>query len=79
LKFKTLKGRTVVAGSCKGQALVSLKPTSFLGGIDPNSSIIIGKNHDLKGQRMKDKVLRFPYGHGSTVGGHSYILWSKGV
>ena len=74
MKSKTLKGRAVVAGSCEGQALVSLQPISFLGGIDPNSGRIIEKNHDLKGECIKDKVLCFPYGHGSTVG--SYVLYS---
>jgi hypothetical protein len=74
LKFKTLKGRAVVAGLCEGQALVSLQPISFLGGIDPNSGVIIEKDHDLKGRRVKDRVLCFPYGHGSTVG--SYVLYS---
>lgn len=74
MKVKTLKGRAVVAGSCKGQALVSLKPISFLGGINPNSGIIVEKNHDLKGECITDKVLCFPYGHGSTVG--SYVLYS---
>lgn len=74
MKVKLLKGRAVVAGSCRGQALVSLQPISFLGGIDPNSGAIIEKNHDLKGKRIKDKILCFPYGHGSTVG--SYVLYS---
>lgn len=74
MKFKTLKGRAVVAGLCEGQALVSLQPISFLGGIDPNSGVIIEKDHDLKGRRVKDRVLCFPYGHGSTVG--SYVLYS---
>ena len=74
MKVKTLKGRAVVAGYCEGQALVSLQPISFLGGIDPNSGIIIEKNHDLKGECIKDKVLCFLYGHGSTVG--SYVLYS---
>jgi len=74
LNVKTLQGRGVVAGLCKGQALVSRKPISFLGGIDPNSGTIIEKNHDLKGKCIKDKILCFPYGHGSTVG--SYVLYS---
>ncbi len=74
MEFKTLKGRAVVGGSCEGRALVSLQPISFLGGIDPNSGIIIEKNHDLKEQLIKDKILCFPHGHGSTVG--SYVLYS---
>lgn len=74
MKFKMLKGRGVVAGYCKGQALVSRKPISFLGGIDSNTGKVIEENHDLKGKSIKGKVLCFPHGHGSTVG--SYVLYS---
>jgi len=74
VNFKTLKGRSVVAGRGKGQALVSHKPISFLGGIDSSTGKIIEENHDLKGESIKDKVLCFPHGHGSTVG--SYVLYS---
>jgi len=80
LKIKILKGRGVVSGRCRGVALVSAKPLSFLGGVDYNSGVIIEKGHDLKGESVKGKVLCFPYGHGSTVG--SYVLYSlvkKGV
>jgi len=69
-----LKGRTVVEGRCKAEALVSSKPISFLGGVDPADGKIIEKNHDLCGECVKDKVLCFPHGHGSTVG--SYVLYS---
>jgi hypothetical protein len=70
----TLKGRGIVEGSCKAEALVSSKPISFLGGVDPADGKIIEKNHDLCGECIKDKVLCFPYGHGSTVG--SYVMYS---
>ncbi len=70
----TLKGRVIVEGRCKAEALVSTKPISFLGGVDPNNGKIIMKNHDLYGKCVKDKVLCFPHGHGSTVG--SYVLYS---
>lgn len=50
------------------------KPISFLGGIDPNTGKIVEKNHDLQGENIKDKILCFPSGHGSTVG--SYVLYS---
>ena len=71
---KTLRGRGISAGRCKGTALVSSKPLSFLGGVDYDSGVVIEKDHDLKGQFIKDKVLCFPSGHGSTVG--SYVLYS---
>jgi hypothetical protein len=70
----TLKGRVIVEGHCTGEALVSSKPISFLGGVDPADGKIVEKNHDLCGACMKDKVLCFPHGHGSTVG--SYTLYS---
>jgi predicted aconitase with swiveling domain len=70
----TLKGRRIVEGHCRAEALVSAKPISFLGGVDPADGKIIEKGHDLCGECVKDKVLCFPYGHGSTVG--SYVLYS---
>ena len=71
---KTFKGRGISAGCCKGSALVSAMPLSFLGGVDYNSGVVVEKGHDLNGQPIKDKVLCFPSGHGSTVG--SYVLYS---
>jgi hypothetical protein len=69
-----LKGRAIVEGRCRAEALVSFKPISFLGGVDPADGKIIEKKHDLSGLCIKDKVLCFPHGHGSTVG--SYVLYS---
>jgi len=69
-----LKGRRIVEGHCRAEALVSAKPISFLGGVDPADGKIIEKGHDLCGECVKDKVLCFPHGHGSTVG--SYVLYS---
>jgi hypothetical protein len=69
-----LKGRKIVEGHCKAEALVSTKPISFLGEIDPADGKIIGKNHDLCGRCVKDMALCFPHGHGSTVS--SYVLYS---
>jgi len=71
---KTLKGRTIVEGRAKAEALVSRKPLSFLGGVDPADGRITEKNHDLCGECVKGRVLCFPHGHGSTVG--SYVLYS---
>jgi predicted aconitase with swiveling domain len=71
---KTLKGRSIIEGRCRGKALVSLKPISFLGGVDPADGNVIEKDHDLYGKCIKDRVLCFPHGHGSTVG--SYTLYS---
>jgi len=64
----------IVPGKCRGEALSSKKPISFLGGVDPETGVIIEKNHDLKGKCIKDKILCFPHGHGSTVG--SYVMYA---
>lgn len=69
-----LHGRGIVEGKCIGEALVSTKPISFLGDVDPATGKIIERRHDLYGECIKDKVLCFPHGHGSTVG--SYVLYS---
>ncbi len=69
-----LKGRVIVEGKTEGTALVSTRPISFLGGVDPADGTIIEKNHDLCGQCIRDKIFCFPHGHGSTVG--SYVLYS---
>jgi hypothetical protein len=74
MRALTLKGRRIVEGTCTGEALVSAKPISFLGGVDPADGRIIEKDHDLWGTCVKEKVLVFPHGHGSTVG--SYVLYS---
>lgn len=74
MKPITLKGRGIVEGTCTAEALVSMKPLSFLGGVDPADGKIIEKNHDLCRKCIKDKVLCFPHGHGSTVG--SYVLYA---
>jgi predicted aconitase with swiveling domain len=69
-----LKGRAIVEGCCRGEALVSLKPLSFLGGVDPANGVIVDKEHDLYGESVKGKILCFPHGHGSTVG--SYVIYA---
>ncbi|MCL2476798.1 DUF126 domain-containing protein [Candidatus Bathycorpusculum sp.] len=68
-----LKGRIIYKGKIQGQALVTSMPISFYGGVDPNTGIVLEKGHELQGQSLKDKILVFPQGKGSTVG--SYTLY----
>ena len=53
--------------------MVSRAPIGFYGGIDPKTGIVIEKGHELEGQCVKDKILVFPKGKGSTVG--SYVIY----
>ncbi len=71
--MEQLKGRLISKGKGEGQALVTIQPISFYGGVDPNTGIVIEKGHELQGQSVKDKILVFPTGKGSTVG--SYTLY----
>ncbi|RLE45754.1 MAG: hypothetical protein DRJ31_10830 [Candidatus Methanomethylicota archaeon] len=68
-----IKCRMISKGFAEGEALVSPEPISFFGGIDPKTSVVIDKKHPLKGVCIKDKILIFPTGKGSTVG--SYVIY----
>jgi hypothetical protein len=46
---------------------------SFFGGVDPESGVVIERDHELEGESIAGKVLVFPTGKGSTVG--SYTLY----
>lgn len=72
-KMEQLKGRLICKGNSEGEALVTSMPISFYGGVDPNTGVVIEKGHELQGQSVKDKILVFPQGKGSTVG--SYTLY----
>ena len=66
-------GRVVNGGHAEGEALVSREPIGFLGGVDPDSGVVIEAGHPLEGQSVAGRVLVFPTGKGSTVG--SYTLY----
>jgi hypothetical protein len=68
-----LEGRIISKGVAEGLALATSQPISFYGGVDPDTSKIIEKGHELEGQKVRTKILVFPNGKGSTVG--SYTLY----
>ena len=68
-----IKCRNISKGKAKGELLVSSEPISFLGGVNPETGVVIDPNHELKGQSVKDKILFIPQGKGSTVG--SYVIF----
>jgi len=68
-----LRGRVIKAGIAEGIALVSPEPVGFLGGVDPETGIVIEPGHPLEGQCVTGRVLVFSTGKGSTVG--SYTLY----
>ncbi len=68
-----LKGRVIKSGTAEGIALVSPEPIGFLGGVDPETGIVVEPGHPLERQCVTGRVLVFPTGKGSTVG--SYTLY----
>lgn len=68
-----LKGEIVREGKAEGKALVSKDPISFLGGVDSDSGKVIEPGNELEGKSVKDRILVFPHGKGSTVG--SYVIY----
>jgi len=68
-----IHARVIKAGQAQGKALVSSKPIGFLGGVAPDTGIVIEVGHPLEGQCVTERALVFPTGKGSTVG--SYTLY----
>lgn len=68
-----MKGRIISPGKAEGKAIVTSEPIGFYGGIDIKTGIVIEKSHPLEGKSVKDKILVFPCGKGSTVG--SYVIY----
>lgn len=67
-----IKCRKISGGFARGITLVSKDSISFYGGVNPDTGIVIEKDHCLEGKCIASKILVFPSGKGSTVG--SYIL-----
>jgi len=68
-----LSARIVQAGRAAGWAIVSEEPIGFLGGVDPDTGLVIEPGHPLEGESVTGRILVFPTGKGSTVG--SYTLY----
>jgi predicted aconitase with swiveling domain len=73
-----LQGRVIKAGRAEGLALVSRAPIGFLGGVDPDTGVVLEPGHPLQGQSMAGKVLVFPTGKGSTVGSYTILRLGRG-
>ena len=66
--------KILVKGKAKGKVLKSQKPINFLGTVDKKSGIINDERHDLYKKSLKDSILVFPFGVGSSVG--AYTIYS---
>jgi len=69
--------KTIVQGTAKGIILKSNNPINFLGAVDKKTGIIRDQNHDLFQKSIRDVILVFPHGIGSSVG--AYTIYSLKV
>ena len=66
--------KVIVQGNAQGIVLKSTNPINFLGAVDKKTGIIRDKKYDIFEKSMKDTVLVFPHGIGSSVG--AYTIYS---
>ena len=72
--------KILVSGKVKGIVLKSEDPINFLGTVNKKTGIISDKNHDLFEKPVKDTILLFPSGIGSSVGAYTiYSIKSNNV
>ncbi len=72
-----LTGRVIRSGQAEGEALVSPAAIGFLGGVDPDTGIVLDPGHPLQGQSIAGKILVFPHGKGSTVGSYTILRLAR--
>ncbi len=72
-----MQGRIIRSGKAAGRALVSPEPIGFLGGVDPDTGVVVEPNHPLNGQSVAGRVLVFPTGKGSTVGSYTILRLAR--
>jgi len=66
--------KVLVSGKVQGIVLKSENPINFLGTVDKKTGIISDENHDLYQKSLKNTILVFPSGVGSSVG--AYTIYS---
>ena len=66
--------KVLVSGKVEGIVLKSNDPINFLGTVNKKTGIISDKNHDLFEKPVKNTILLFPSGIGSSVG--AYTIYS---
>lgn len=66
--------KVIVKGKTQGRILKTNTPINFLGAVDKKTGVIHDNKHDLAGKSVKDTILVFPHGVGSSVG--AYTIYS---
>jgi uncharacterized protein len=66
--------KIIVKGKAKGKIMKSNNPINFLGAVDKKTGIIRDDTYDIYQKSLKDTILVFPHGIGSSVG--AYTIYS---
>ena len=66
--------KIIVQGKAQGMILKTTSPINFLGAVDKKSGVIRDKKYDIYEKSIKDTILVFPHGIGSSVG--AYTIYS---
>ena len=66
--------KVIVKGKTEGIILKTTSPINFLGAVDKKTGMIRDKKYDIFEKSIKDKILVFPHGIGSSVG--AYTIYS---
>jgi len=62
-----MKGRGLVQGAARGEALVSRMAFTFAHGVDPSTGVVTDVRSDVRGENVRGKILFYPFGKGSTT------------
>ena len=60
--------KIIVEGKAQGTVLKTSSPINFLGAVDKQTGVIRDKKYDIFEKSIKDSILVFPHGVGSSVG-----------
>ena len=66
--------KIIVKGIAKGKIMKTNIPINFLGAVDKKTGVIRDQKHDLFEKSLKNSILVFPHGIGSSVG--AYTIYS---
>ncbi|MDC0169746.1 DUF126 domain-containing protein [Candidatus Nitrosopelagicus sp.] len=66
--------KIIVQGTAQGTVLKTSSPINFLGAVDKKTGTIRDEKYDIFEKSVKDTILVFPHGIGSSVG--AYTIYS---
>ena len=66
--------KVIVKGKAKGKVMKTNNPINFLGAVDKKTGIIKDETYDIYQKSIKNTILVFPHGIGSSVG--AYTIYS---